>query len=102
MAGKPTSSMISRASSRLCAKPPCGTASPMRRMAAANCSRSSAIWMARSSAPMSSTPYFSRTPWCSRSRARLRAVWPPIVGRSASGRSFSMMRAIQSGVRGSM
>ena len=35
-------------------------------------------------------------------RAVLRPVWPPMVGRSASGRSFSMIFATISGVIGSM
>ena len=34
--------------------------------------------------------------------AQLSAVWPPIVGRIASGRSFSMIRATVSQVIGSM
>ena len=34
--------------------------------------------------------------------AVLSAVWPPMVGRMASGRSFSMILATMSGVIGSM
>ena len=34
--------------------------------------------------------------------AVLRPVWPPMVGSSASGRSFSMILATISGVIGSM
>ena len=34
-------------------------------------------------------------------RAQFSAVWPPMVGRSASGRSFSMILATISGVIGS-
>ncbi len=43
------------------------------------------------SAPMSSTPYFSSTPLSASSSATLSAVWPPIVGSSASGRSRSII-----------
>ena len=56
MAGKPTSPTIATASSRLRAKPPCGTESPIRAIASANFSRSSAISIARRSAPISSMP----------------------------------------------
>jgi len=58
--------------------------------------------MAGSFAPMSSTAYFSRTPVSARATAVLRAVWPPMVGRSASGRSRSMILATTAGVIGSM
>jgi len=53
-------------------------------------------------APISSTPNFSSTPSRTRSKAVLRAVWPPMVGSSASGRSFSMMRATVRQLTGSM
>ena len=36
------------------------------------------------STPISLTPYFSQTPRSSASLARLRAVWPPMVGNTAS------------------
>ena len=42
-------------------------------------------------APMSSTSYFSSTPASSRAIAALSAVWPPSVGRIASGRSLAMI-----------
>ena len=57
------------------------------RTAARKSSRSSARWMTSSGAPMSSTPSSSRTPSSASSRARLSAVWPPIVDSKASGRS---------------
>lgn len=107
----------------------------------ANNSRSSALLMDASLAPISSTLYFSRMPLCGRTRgmtikhlgarrstqltstmvaraarscptpldhrrtsdsafARLRAVWPPMVGRMASGRSFSRICSTSSGVMG--
>ena len=43
----------------------------------------------------------SRTPASASSTARLSAVWPPSVGRSASGRSFSTIAASASASRGS-
>ena len=49
-----------------------------------------------------STPNFSSTPSRTRSSAVLSAVWPPMVGSSASGRSFSMMRASVRALTGSM
>ena len=54
-------------------------------------SRSSALLIDSRSAPISWTSYLSSTPASARSIARLRAVCPPIVGSSASGRSISMI-----------
>ena len=58
--------------------------------------------MARSFAPISSTPYFSSTPFSASFIATLSAVCPPIVGSSASGRSRAMIFSTHSGVTGSM
>jgi hypothetical protein len=44
-------------------------------------------------APIISTPYFSSTPSLNSASAVLSAVCPPIVGSTASGRSFSMILA---------
>ena len=63
--------------------------------------RSSPRSMAARSQPIISTPYFSSTPARARSTAVLRPVWPPSVGRSASGRSFAMTCSTNSGVMGS-
>ena len=52
-------------------------------------------------APISSTPYFSSVPSRSSATAVLSAVWPPSVASSASGRSFSITFATNSGVIGS-
>ncbi len=52
-------------------------------------------------APISSTPYFSRTPALSSAIAQLSAVCPPSVARSASGRSWAMTFSTYSGVIGS-
>ena len=79
-----------------------GVSRPMSRMASRNSSRSSAMSMAAREAAMSSTPCFSSTPSRTRSSAVFNAVWPPIVGSSASGLSFSMMRATVRQFTGSM
>ena len=54
-------------------------------MAALNFSRSSALSMASRLAPIISTPWACSTPCLARSSAQLSAVWPPMVGSSASG-----------------
>ena len=64
-------------------------------------SRFSPFSIASIEAPMSSTPYFSRTPAASSAIAVLSAVWPPSVARSASGRSLAMTFSTNSGVMGS-
>ena len=82
--------------------PDLATSRPMSRMALAKSSRSSPVSMESTSQPMTSTPYFSRTPALPRATAQLRPVWPPMLGRSASGRSFSMTLVTDSTVMGSM
>ena len=74
----------------------------MRVMAALNFSRSSALSIAFFDAPMSSTSNRVSTPSRARSSAQFNAVWPPIVGSSASGRSRSMIPAIICQVIGSI
>ncbi len=66
-----------------------------------NDSRFSPRLIASIEAPISSTPYFSRTPASASAIAVLRAVWPPRVASSASGRSFSITFSTKSGVIGS-
>ncbi len=66
-----------------------------------NWSRSSAMWMDSMRAPISSTSYFSSIPASARPIAALSAVWPPSVGRIASGRSFAMIASMISVVMGS-
>ena len=61
-----------------------------------------AVRMARALAPISSTPYFSSTPFSCSAMATLSAVWPPSVGSSASGFSRAITRSTHSGVTGSM
>jgi hypothetical protein len=79
-----------------------GFSSPIRSIASRKSLRSSAISMASRLAPIISTPNFSRTPISSSASEVLSPVCPPIVGRSASGRSFSMILATTSGVIGSI
>eukprot|EP00879_Flechtneria_rotunda_P026664 GHRR01028465.1.p1 GENE.GHRR01028465.1~~GHRR01028465.1.p1 ORF type:complete len:128 (+),score=13.91 GHRR01028465.1:317-700(+) len=62
-------------------------------MACLNSSRSSALSIEGSLAPISSTPYLLSMPFSAKVFARFRPVWPPIVGRMASGRSCRMMHS---------
>jgi hypothetical protein len=78
-----------------------GVWSPIPFIASRNNSRSSALSITAARAPIISTPYFLSTPERSRLSAVLSAVCPPMVGSSASGRSFSMILATKSGVIGS-
>ena len=79
-----------------------GVSSPILFIALRKRSRSSALSMASAVAPIMVTPNFSRTPMRRSDSAVLSAVCPPMVGKSASGRSFSMILATISGVIGSM
>ena len=63
---------------------------------------SSAFEIALELAPINSILYFFRIPFFSASIARLSAVWPPIVGRIASGFSFLRIFSKTSKVIGSM
>mmetsp|Transcript_5486 Transcript_5486/g.18559 ORF Transcript_5486/g.18559 Transcript_5486/m.18559 type:complete len:288 (-) Transcript_5486:66-929(-) len=94
------SSRILRACSSVVAVADLVMLHPMRSMACLKSSRSSALLIASSFAPMSSTLCSSRTPPSARALARLSAVWPPMVGRRASGFSLAMMSAQYSGVMG--
>ena len=69
---------------------------------ALNCSRFSPRWIASMEAPISSTPYFSSTPFSCNATAAFRAVWPPRVASNASGRSLAITCSTNSGVIGSM
>ena len=100
--GKPISACTASASSMLCAMRERGDSRPISRMALRKRSRSSAMSIASREAAISSTPYFSSTPSRTRSSAQLSAVCPPIVGSSAFGRSFSMMRSTVRQLTGSM
>ncbi len=67
-----------------------------------NDARFSPRWIASMLAPISSTPYLSRTPFSARAIAALSAVCPPSVASRASGRSLSITFSMNSGVIGSM
>ena len=79
-----------------------GVSSPIFFIASRNSSRSSALSITSARAPIISTPNFLSTPARSRLSAALSAVCPPMVGNSASGRSFSMILVRNSGVIGSI
>ena len=102
IAGKPLSAAAATPSPTELTVRPAGVASPMRRIAALNSARSSAIWIARALAPMSSTSKRSSVPSRTSAIATLSAVCPPMVGNRASGRSRSITLRTHSGVTGSM
>ena len=101
MAGNPTSSTMAMASSSVLATPLFGTSTPISSIALRKSRRSSATLIASICAPISLTPYFCRMPRSCSATARLSAVWPPTVGSTASGLSFSMISSTTSGVSGS-
>ena len=102
MAGRPMSSSASSACASVLIWCERGVSSPILVMALRNSSRSSALSMASAVAPIILTLNLSSTPIFFSDSAVLSAVWPPMVGSSASGRSFSMILATISGVIGSM
>ena len=79
-----------------------GLSSPIASMASRNFCRSSALSITSARAPIISTPCSASTPIRSSASAVFSAVWPPMVGRSASGFSLAMILATISGVIGSM
>ena len=89
------------ASSSVCATSERGLSRPILSIARRNFIRSSALSIASASAPIICTPYFASVPSLNRASAVLSAVCPPIVGRTASGRSLAMILATISGVIGS-
>ncbi len=101
MTGKPTLSTAAIASSIDLTYQLSGTSAPISFIASRKRRRSSATLIDSICAPISSTPYFSSVPFSPSATARLSAVWPPTVGSTASGRSFSMIWARTSGVSGS-
>ena len=102
MSGNPSSCPVRITSSSECAIPDLGTSIPMAVMQSLKRCRSSAFSIASSCAPMSWQPYFARIPSLASCTARFRAVCPPMVGRTASGRSTAMIRSAASTVIGSM
>ena len=99
--GRPTARSASRAWSTSRAVPERGTSRPISSMACLKSWRSSAVAIAAASAPISSVPLASSTPPATSSMARFSPVWPPRVGRRASGRSRSMMLATTAASSGS-
>ena len=79
-----------------------GDSMPIAAMASRNFSRSSARSMTSALAPISSTPCRSSAPDAASCIAVLSAVWPPMVGSSASGFSRAMIFSTISGVIGSI
>ena len=90
------------ASSIECAMPLRAEPRPMWVIASLNLRRSSAFSIACSLAPIISTPCLASTPCLCRSSAQFSAVWPPIVGSSASGFSLAMIFSSTCQVIGSM
>ena len=102
IAGRPTKSSASRASCKVLTTRDLGLSSPILSMASRNSRRSSALAITSRLAAIISTPNFSSTPSSASFMAVFSAVWPPMVGSRASGRSFSMILATTSGVIGSI
>jgi hypothetical protein len=102
MAGRPIAGSAATASSSERTSRLLGETRPMRSIASRKSWRSSALAMASSLAPINSTCQRLSAPERASAIAVLSAVCPPMVGSSASGRSFSMMRSTISGVIGSM
>ncbi len=100
-AGRPVCASAARASSRLCAIALRGLSMPIADMASRNLRRSSARSITSARAPMSSTPCRASAPDACSRIATLSAVWPPIVGRIASGFSRAIIFSTISGVIGS-
>lgn len=107
--GKPSVFCTAQASSIVCAMPERADPRPILVIASLNFRRSSALSMASGVAPISSTGlpvaapwYLSSTPLRQRSSAQFSAVWPPMVGRIASGRSLAMIFSTVCQVIGSM
>ena len=102
MRGKPIVVATCRASASEWASPLLGRSMPIRSMASLKSLRSSALRMASRSAPIMRTPNLSRIPCSASWMAMFRPVCPPRVGRSASGRSASMIFSSIGTVIGSM
>ena len=100
--GSPTSSTAASASASVRTTRLLGTSTPIFTIASLNFCRSSAFSITSARAPISSTPYFSSTPCFHRSIAVFSPVWPPSVGRSASGFSLTMIFSTTCQVIGSM
>ena len=101
MSGKPSRRAARAPSSIVETTSLAGRSRPISPIARRNRSLSSARRMAGSFAPMSSTPQASSAPDSASATAVFSPVCPPMVGRRASGRSFSMIASATRGVMGS-
>ena len=90
------------ASSTEWATPERGTSSPIRNIASLKSWRSSPLAMAWALAPISFTLCRASAPLRFSAIAAFSAVWPPMVGKIASGFSRSIMASITSAVIGSI
>ena len=102
MQGKPISFCTIRASSILWAIPDAGVSRLIFCIVSSKSWRSSALSIASLFAPIRKTLCFLRIPFLSSVNAVLRAVCPPIVGKIASGFSFSIIFSTDSQWIGSM
>ena len=101
-AGSPVSASAACASARLWAIALRGLSMPIAAIASRNFCRSSARSITSARAPISSTPCRASAPDAASRIATFSAVWPPIVGSTASGFSLAMIFSTISGVIGSM
>ena len=102
MTGKPISSNFFTESSKFCEVKDFGVLSPIFFIASLNLLLSSALDIASSSAPINSTLFSFKKPDSETSSDTFKPVWPPIVGRIASGFSFLIIFFKISGVIGSI
>ncbi len=107
IAGNPTASSASCAASSEATSRLFGDARPILSIAWRNSWRSSALAIASSLAPISSISWRAKTPERANAIAVFSAVWPPIVGNSASiacpaWRSRTMICSTTAGVIGSI
>ena len=100
--GKPTCSCAAKASFIVWQTKDFGQERPIFSIASLKRPRSSALSIASSVAPINSTLYFANTPLRAKSSAQFSAVWPPIVGRIASGRSLAIIFSTVCHIIGSM
>ncbi len=100
--GYPITSATARASPTVRAVSARGTFRPASTIACLKALRSSARRIAARLAPIRPMPRRSRSPDSASATATFRPVWPPIVGRRASGRSRSRIASTDAGVSGSM
>ena len=91
MQGKPIFFCTSRASLIECAIPDTGVSRSIAFIVSSKSCLSSALSIASLFAPIKITLCFFRTPFLSNVKAVFKAVWPPMVGKIASGFSFSII-----------